>query len=181
MRPADAGDEEAIAAMVRARMVWMRGRGVPDWPRTEADVGIVASQAADPDFPVWVLIHHAQVVGCTTLFTTTPQWGWTADELSQSAYFLATSFTEPSRRADRLGCLMAWWALDRAARERVVWVRRGTFTRRLMTYYRDVQGWDLAHTPQRKDHTAYLMARRAERLPELSAVIKESGTAQHRT
>lgn len=62
MRPADAGDEEAISAVVRARMVWMRGRGVSGWPRTEADVGIIASQAADPDSPVWVLVHHAQVV-----------------------------------------------------------------------------------------------------------------------
>ncbi|NUL34952.1 hypothetical protein HRW09_36855 [Streptomyces lunaelactis] len=55
-------------------------------------------------------------------------------------------------------------------------MRRGTFVERLMTYYRDVQGWELVHTPRRKNRTAYLMARRAEALPELMAVIKDSGT-----
>lgn len=164
MRPATAEDQEAIAAMVRARMAWMRERGVSDWPRTDDDVNIIASQAADPNFPVWALLDGGRVIGCTTVFTTTPEWGWTTEELAQSAYFLATSFTHPAHRHDRPGCLMAWWALDRAAHQDVQWVRRGTFTERLMTYYRDVQGWELIHTPQRRNRTAFLMARRAEAL-----------------
>lgn len=176
MRPAAAEDQEAIAAMVRARMAWMRERDVPDWPRTDDDVNIIASQAADPNFPVWALVDGGQVVGCTTVFTTTPEWGWMAEELAQSAYFLATSFTHPASRRDQPGRLMAWWALNRAAHEGVEWVRRGTFVERLMTYYRDAQGWELVHTPRRKNRTAYLMARRAEALPELTAVIKDSGT-----
>jgi hypothetical protein len=176
MRPAVAEDQEAIAAMVRARMAWMREQGISDWPRTDADADVVASQAADPNFPVWVLVRAGRAVGCTTLFASTPEWGWTAEELAQSACFLATSFTHPAYRYDRPGRLMAWWALDRAAREGVEWVRRGTFAERLMTYYRDVQGWDLVHTPRRKNHTAYLMARRAAPMPELTGLVADSVT-----
>ncbi|MFE4666254.1 GNAT family N-acetyltransferase [Streptomyces sp. NPDC056716] len=176
MRPAVAEDQEAIATMVRARMAWMRERSVPDWPRTDDDVNTIASQAADPHFPVWALVDDGRIIGCTTVFTTTPQWGWTPEELAQSAYFLATSFTHPARRSDQPGRLMAWWALDRAAREGVEWVRRGTFAERLMTYYRDVQGWELVHTPRRRNRTAYLMARRAELLPAITSVIKDTGT-----
>ncbi|WP_188113910.1 GNAT family N-acetyltransferase [Streptomyces apricus] len=176
MRPATADDQEAIAVMVRARMAWMRNRGVPDWPRNDDDVNTVAAQAADPNFPVRVLVDGRQVIGCTTVFTTTPEWGWTPEELTHSAYFLATSFTHPARRQDRPGRLMAWWALDRAAHEGVEWVRRGTFVERLMTYYRDVQGWKLIHTPRRKSRTVYLMARRAEALPELKTLIADSVT-----
>ncbi|MFE6481430.1 GNAT family N-acetyltransferase [Streptomyces sp. NPDC057757] len=174
MRPAAAEDQESIATMVRARMAWMRERGVPDWPRTDEDVNTIASQAADPNFPVWALIDKCKVIGCTTVFATTPEWGWTTEELAQSAYFLATSFTHPSHRRDRPGRLMAWWALDRAAQQGVEWVRRGTFAERLMAYYRDVQGWELVRTHQRGNHTAYLMARRAEFLPSLTAAIKDS-------
>ncbi|MGW0704939.1 GNAT family N-acetyltransferase [Streptomyces sp. NPDC002643] len=176
MRPATADDQEAIAEMVRARCAWMRERGIPDWPRTEDDIRNAASQAANPAFPVWVLAEGHQLIGCTTVFTRTPEWGWTALELEQSAYFLATSFTHPAHRREQPGRLMAWWALDRAAHENVTWVRRGTFSERLMTYYRDVQGWDLVHTPTRKGRTAYLMARRSEAMPVLAGLIKDSGT-----
>ncbi|MFF5716607.1 GNAT family N-acetyltransferase [Streptomyces buecherae] len=153
----------------------MREQAIPDWPRTEEDVRTVASQAASPRFPVWVLTEGEQVIGCTTLFTSTPEWGWTRQELEQSAYFLATSFTHPAYRREELGRLMAWWAVDRAARQGITWVRRGTYVERLMRYYRDVQGWELVHTPQRKDRTVYLMARRAERIPALDTLIEDSG------
>ncbi|MEV0444811.1 GNAT family N-acetyltransferase [Streptomyces spectabilis] len=175
MRPAAAGDQDPIADMVRARCAWMRERGIPDWPRTEADVRIVASQAADPHFPVWVLTETEQIIGCTTVFTKTPEWGWTPEELQESALFLASSFTHPDHRQHQPGRLMAWWALDRAARDGITWVRRGTFVERLMAYYRDVQGWHLVHTPQRKGRTAYLMARRAEPIPALAELVKDSG------
>ncbi|MEU2559760.1 GNAT family N-acetyltransferase [Streptomyces longispororuber] len=175
MRPATAADQEQLTDMVRARCAWMRERGIPDWPRTEEDVRIVASQASDPKFPVWVLAEGELVIGCTTVFTKTPEWGWTPDEVQESALFLATSFTRPAHRQRQPGRLMAWWALDRAARDGVEWVRRGTVVERLMVYYRDVQGWNVIHTPQRKGRTAYLMARRAEPMPALAALVKDSG------
>ncbi|MFE0059932.1 GNAT family N-acetyltransferase [Streptomyces sp. NPDC059003] len=175
MRPAVAGDQDPIAAMVRARRAWMRERGIPDWPRTEADVQIVASQAASPAFPVWVLTEGERVIGCTSVFTKTPEWGWAPEELLESALFLATSFTHPDHRQHQPGRLMAWWALDRAARDGITCVRRGTFVERLMVYYRDAQGWHLVHTPQRKGRTAYLMTRRAEPMPELAELVTDSG------
>lgn len=174
MRPAVAGDQESIAEMVRVRMRWMRENSIPDWPRTNEDVDAIASQAAGGQ-PVWVLVSPAgQVIGCTSVYEKTPEWGWTEEELRQSAYFLATSFTHPAYRREQPGRLMAWWALNRAAVNGFAWVRRGTFAHRLMIYYRDVQGWDLVHTPERKGRTAYLMARRAELMPEVSRVIKDS-------
>lgn len=177
MRQATSDDQQPIAELVSARRAWMRERAIPDWPHTDEDVRTVAAQAADPSFPVWVLVDGEQVIGCTTVFPSTPTWGWTEQELAQRAFFLATSFTHPSRRHEQPGCLMAWWALDRAARQGVTWVRRGTFAERLMVYYRDVQGWELVHSRQRRGRTAYLMTRRAERVPELAALVDEPGPA----
>jgi hypothetical protein len=177
MRPAVASDQESIAEMVQVRMGWMRENGIPDWPRTDEDVNAIASQAA-ADQPVWVLVSSSgQVVGCTSVYEKTPEWGWTEEELAQSAYFLATSFTHPAYRNEKPGHLMAVWALNRAALNGFEWVRRGTFAQRLMVYYRDAQGWTLVHTPERKGHTAYLMARRAELMPEVTAFIKDSVTS----
>lgn len=72
---------------------------------------------------------------------------------------------------------MAWWALNRAALNGFEWVRRGNFAQRLMVYCRAVQGWTLVYTPERKGHAAYLMARRAELLSKVTALIKDSVTS----
>ncbi|WP_374203186.1 GNAT family N-acetyltransferase [Streptomyces sp. ST2-7A] len=174
MRLALDEDRGQISEMVRERMAWMREQGIPDWPRSNEDVEVIASQAGSGK-PVWVLVSpEGRVIGCTSLYDKTPAWGWSDEELKQSAYFLATSFTHPAYRRERPGQIMALWALDRAAHNGIDWVRRGTFSHRLMVYYRDEQGWQLVHTPERKGHRAYLMARPSEPQPELAGVITDS-------
>ncbi len=107
------------------------------------------------------------LVGCTSLYEETPQWGWTDVERAETAFFLATTFTDPARRAERPGALIAWWALGHATRAGKDWVRRGCGHAGLVRYYRDVQGFQLVHTTERHGHTAYLLARKAQELAGL--------------
>jgi hypothetical protein len=163
MRPASAGDQEPIAAMICARSAWMRQRGINGWDSWECSAGVLAAQAADPSFPVWVMTGTGgAVVGCTSLYGQSPPWFWTDAEQAEPAFFLATTVTDPALAGQRLGALMAWSVLDLAARTGRRWVRRGTTEAGLVRYYRDAQGWDVV---REKEHKGFLftgMARRAE-------------------
>jgi hypothetical protein len=165
MRRATADDQEPIAAMIRARSGWMRQRGISGWEGWESSASVLAAQAADPAFPVWVVTGDSSVVGCTSLYEQSPPWFWTEAEQAESAFFLATTVTDPALAGRRLGALMAWSVLDLAARTGREWVRRGTTEVGLVRYYRDVQGWSVV---REKEHKGFLftgMARRAEFQP----------------
>jgi hypothetical protein len=71
------------------------------------------------------------------------------------------------------GCRRAWWTLDHAARAGYQHVRRGCGYPELMRYYRDIQGWQLAHIADRHGVTAYLLTRPAELQPGLAGRITE--------
>ncbi len=45
-----------------------------------------------------------------------------------------------------------------------------------MRYYRDVQGWQLAHTVDRRGDTSYLLTRSARRQPDLAGRIFAGST-----
>ena len=168
LRPATADDREPVAAMIGARSRWMRQRGIGGWQSWESSAPELAAQAADPSFPVWVLAGDGDlVVGCTSLYEQSPPWFWTADEQAESAFFLATTVTDPALAGQRLGALIAWSVLDLAARTGKAWVRRGTTEARLVRYYRDVQDWSVV---RQKEHKGFLftgMARRAALQPGL--------------
>ncbi|WP_240489772.1 hypothetical protein [Actinomadura atramentaria] len=171
MRPARSDDVDAVGALILARARWMAERDL-DGAQGWADGAVrLAAQITDPRFPVWALTRVAdgRVAGVTSVFTQTPPWGWTEDERAESALFLASTVTDPELRADRPGCVIAWWALGHAARNGYRWVRRGCGSLGLVRYYRDVQGWTLSHTVERHGETAYLLARRATVQRELSA------------
>ncbi|MFW5415255.1 hypothetical protein J0910_01100 [Nocardiopsis sp. CNT-189] len=164
MRPATAEDAGAVAAMVRRRAAWMQERGL----RTSSDIAeTLASQAGDPDWPVWVLHDEdGALLGCTTVLEESPQWCFTEAERAEPALFLASTWTLPSD-GRRYGRLIARWALDRAAHQELRHVRRGCFHERLAAYYTEVQGWELLRTLQRRGRTAYILTRPAEPQPDL--------------
>jgi len=168
LRPASAGDQEPIAAVIRARSAWMRQRGLNGWDSWESSADVLAAQAADPSFPVWVLADgDGLVVGCTSLYEQSPPWFWTEEEQAEPAFFLATTVTDPALAGRRAGALMAWSVLDMAARTGRRWVRRGTTEPGLVRYYRDVQGWAVV---REKEHKGFLftgLARLAEAQPGL--------------
>ncbi|GAA2712936.1 GNAT family N-acetyltransferase [Actinoplanes palleronii] len=164
MRPAGPADEEPIAQMIRARSVWLRERGMPGWDEA-ADA--LAAQAAQPGFPVWVLIDADRVIGCTSLFEESPAWFWTEQERAEPAVFMATTVTDPAHAGQQIGCQVAWWVLDHAARTGKQWVRRGTTESGLVRYYRDVQGWHVVREKTRDGFTVTGLARRAQLMPNL--------------
>lgn len=170
MRPATPADIPAVAAMIRARSTWLEERGMPTW-RDSADN--LAAQAENSHGAMWVLEDHAShIVGCTTVQEETPPWGWTPQELAEPAHYLFTTVTDPAYRKQKPGTLIALWAVDRAACEGKKWVRRGCMFPGLVRYY-ETQGFTLLHEVQRTHNRVYLMARRAEQLPELEGLFKD--------
>lgn len=164
MRPAVGDDAEGIATAVRHRVEWMHKRGL----KSSSDIAeTLASQAGDPEWPVWVLCDEGgTVLGCTTAFDWSPDWAFTSEERAEPALFLASTWTQPSDGA-RYGHLIARWALEHAAATGALHVRRGCFHERLATYYRNVQGWGLLRTLERRGRTAYILTRRADPQPDL--------------
>jgi hypothetical protein len=167
MRQARPDDVPSVAKVIEARSVWMEHRGLPSWRDAIDDL---AGQAAAPDTGMWVLTRAEQIVGCTTLATDRPLWGWSRDEADQDAYYLFTTCTHPAWREARPGSLIAWWAVDMAAVEGKQFVRRGCLHPGLVRYYHS-QGFELCHEVRRKNAPVYLMARRAQRLPEAAGIL----------
>lgn len=62
-----------------------------------------------------------------------PPWGWTDAERTEPALFMTTTVTDPGHLDVKPGTLIAWWAVDRAARVEA-WARDCTFTG-LAKYY----------------------------------------------
>ncbi len=145
--------------MVLARCEWLEDRGLPSWrPAVE---GLVA-QCADPHRDTWVLVDDVLgVVGQMLVQEQSPPWGWTEEERAEPALYLSGSITRPG--LDKPGRLMAWWAVDRAARLGVPWVRRHCQVRQVADYNL-TQGFDLIREEQRTNARLWMMARRAELL-----------------
>ncbi|MFG2919490.1 GNAT family N-acetyltransferase [Kitasatospora sp. NPDC048298] len=173
MREATEADARTIADMVRERSRWLAERGLGECAAAADEFG---AQAAHPDIPVWVLEHQEHgVVGCTTVMreSALPRWGFTDEERAEPSLFLTTSFTRPNPY--RLGRLLAWWALDRAASDNVRWVRRGTAQEPLSRYYRREQGWQLLRVAELPEAKVHLLQRRAEPVPELPDLMSGVG------
>lgn len=141
----------------------MRERGIHGWHGWESSAEVLAAQAGDPSFPVWVMTGaDGGIAGCTSVYEQSPPWFWTVDEQAEPSFFLATTVTDPAFPGRRLGALMAWSVLDLAARTGREWVRRSTTEAGLVRYYRDVQGWDVVREKEHKGFLVTGMARRAE-------------------
>ncbi|MFE6401785.1 GNAT family N-acetyltransferase [Streptomyces alboflavus] len=162
MRPATADDCAAVEAMILARSAWLEERGMPTWRESAQDL---AGQAENIDGSMWLLVEDAtgRIVGCTTIQSQTPPWGWTEQELAEPADYLYSTVTDPSDRDRRPGTTIALWAVDRAARTGRAWVRRGCMFPALVRYY-ETQGFQLLHEVERTHNHVYLMARKAEEL-----------------
>jgi hypothetical protein len=84
-------------------------------------------------------------------------------ERAEQALYLSGSVTDPAAKKLRPGTLMAWWAVDLAARQDVLWVRRHAQVPQVAAYDR-TQGFTLVREEQRAHARLYLLARKAERL-----------------
>ncbi|RZS39310.1 hypothetical protein EV193_104527 [Herbihabitans rhizosphaerae] len=182
IRPAEPADRAAVEALVRARSAWMRDHGLGRWRGWEHSARALADQIAEPDWPVWVLVDPAgDLIGVTTT-DETPHLGWTEHERAEPAIFLQSTVTHPDHAGQSLGMVIAFWALDRAARLGQRWVRRGVLTDQhggnlgLIAYYRR-QGWRVVRTiphPRKPQITVWSLARPAARQPDLDRVVAEN-------
>jgi hypothetical protein len=160
MRLAGPSDKAAVARVVDARCDWMEVRGLPSWRSVREDL---VAQCDNPEGDVWVLDDEAAgVIGQTVIQRQGPPWGWTDAERAESALYLSGSITDPAAKALRPGSLMAWWAVDLAARQGVPWVRRHAQFPRVAVYDQD-QGFTLVREEQRTHARLYMLARKAER------------------
>ncbi|NUS72127.1 MAG: GNAT family N-acetyltransferase [Corynebacteriales bacterium] len=175
MRPSVLADREDLTNILRARSAWMRDKGLSGWEGWGERAESIAGQAGDPISPTWTMLNQdRKIVGSTSLFEESPAWCWSEEERAEPAFFLATTYTDPAYAGQKIGSLIAWWALDYAARNGKIWVRRGTGPYpKLVRYYEDVQGWAVVRTVERQGVTAYALARRAEPQPHLATQITE--------
>jgi hypothetical protein len=161
MRLARPSDKAAIAQVVDARCDWMEARGLPSWRDAGDDL---VAQCDNPEGDVWVLDDEDYgVIGQTVVQRQGPPFGWTESERAEAALYLSGSITAPVARALRPGSLMAWWAVDMAARQGVPWVRRHAQVPEVAAYDQS-QGFDLVREEQRTHARLYMLARKAERL-----------------
>ncbi len=108
MRLATAGDVPAIRDVILARSAWLEDRGWPAW-RAEADsLAQQADHTPTTDSSMWVLGDDGRIVGCTTVQTSAPPWGWIDQEFAEPASYLYTTCTDqtyetirPTRRSDQ--------------------------------------------------------------------------------
>ncbi|WP_245681782.1 GNAT family N-acetyltransferase [Actinomadura kijaniata] len=136
----------------------------------------LVAQCDNPDGDVWVLEDdELGVVGQMVVQEVGPPWGWTEAERAEPALYLSGSVTDPVLRERRPGALMAWWAVDRAARLGARWVRRHCHFEGVARYNLS-QGFTLVRTEQRTHARVFMMARRAEPL-ELSQWFREGTPA----
>ncbi|PRX01071.1 UNVERIFIED_ORG: hypothetical protein CLV66_12729 [Actinomadura viridilutea] len=160
--------------MIEARCAWMEQRGLPSW---RGAVDELVAQCDNPCGDVWVLESDEHgVVGQMVVQDQGPPWGWTAEELAEPALYLSGSITHPALRERRPGTVMALWAVDRAARLEVPWVRRHCHAPEVARYNLS-QGFTLVREEQRTHTRLYMMARWAERL-ELTEMLWEGRSAQ---
>ncbi|MFC7328148.1 GNAT family N-acetyltransferase [Marinactinospora rubrisoli] len=158
MRPATEADTAGVEKMISARCDWQEQSGLESW---RDDVGDLAGQAASGF--MWVLETEGHIVGCTTVMDQAPPKDWTPEEAEEPSLYLFTTVTDPAYQEHKPGTLIALWAVDRAARQERMWVRRGCFFPELVKYY-ETQGFALVKEQERSAGHLYLLARRAERL-----------------
>lgn len=158
MRPATEADTPGVAKMITARCEWQEARGLESWRESVDDL---AGQAGSGF--MWVLEDGGRIVGCTTATTHAPPKDWTDEEAAEESLYLFTTVTDPAYREHKPGTVIALWAVDQAALQGRVWVRRGCFFPKLVKYY-ETQGFALVKEQERSAGHLYLMARRAERL-----------------
>ena len=161
MRLARPSDKTAVARVVSARCDWMEARGLPSWRSAAGDL---VAQCDNPEGDVWVLDDEdAGVVGQTVVQEQGPPFGWTAAERAEPALYLSGSVTDPAAKAQQPGSLIAWWAVDLAARQGVPLVRRHAQVPQVAAYDQ-AQGFELVREEQRTHARLYMLARKAERL-----------------
>ncbi|WP_246250958.1 GNAT family N-acetyltransferase [Actinomadura litoris] len=161
--------------MAGARCAWLEERGLESW--RGAVEGLV-EECDNPAGDVWVLDCEEQgVVGRMLVQDVGPPWGWTDAERAEPAWYLSGSLTVPGLRSRRPGTVMAWWAVDRAARSGVGWVRRHCHFEGVARYNLS-QGFTLVRTEQRTNARLFMMARRAECL-DLSDWLAEGVSSDH--
>ena len=161
MRLARPSDKAAVARVIDARCDWMEARELPSWRGARDEL---AAQCDNPEGDVWVLDDEvAGVIGQTVVQRQGPPFGWTDAERAEPALYLSGSVTDPAAKGLRPGSLMAWWAVDLAARQGVPWVRRHAQVPQVAAYDQ-AQGFDLVREEQRTHARLYMLARKAERL-----------------
>ncbi|MEV5710535.1 GNAT family N-acetyltransferase [Actinoallomurus sp. NPDC052274] len=161
MRLATSDDGPEVAEMVRARCDWLEQNGLESWRDAIDDL---AAQCDNPAGDVWVLADDERgVVGQVVVQDQGPPWGWTDAERAEAALYLSGSITDPSLRERKLGTVMSWWVVDRAAQLGVPWVRRHCHFAGVARY-NETQGFAVVREEQRTHARLYIMARRAERL-----------------
>lgn len=177
MRPSQGEDHSGIKSAVRERQHWLFNRSPFDRPPDPAAlVDLVGLQDDDGRPVVWVCLDETGVLcGATALLSTMPYGTWTGDELLEPALLLTNTWTHPSTRSDRLGMLIAHWAVGYAA-DHGKTALRCLLPFPLMIRYRE-HGWAWQGSIPDGHPVLHMLTRRVEQaLPGLDKLISRPGS-----
>ncbi|MEU2517109.1 GNAT family N-acetyltransferase [Streptomyces syringium] len=175
MHPGTGADRRAVSDLISDRILQLG-----EVPRTGIEVPgatlVDLLGQKDGDRPiVWLLREDSRLLGCTALLSSTPEQGWSADQLTEPALSMIGLFTDPRCRGEGLSRLMVWWALDYAARlGSVDWLRGVARSDRVMRLFRDGMHCSNVETVLRGGRHVHLLQQRPERMPSLAALIAET-------
>ncbi|WP_058041238.1 hypothetical protein [Streptomyces roseifaciens] len=95
------------------------------------------------------------------------------EQQAEPALMVGGLFTTPAPQHRRLGQLLAWWAVDYAARHiSAVWVRGHTSSERVMRYARDTIGCTVETVLREKRHV-HLLQHPSLCMPSLQTLIAD--------
>ncbi|MCX4573466.1 MULTISPECIES: GNAT family N-acetyltransferase [unclassified Streptomyces] len=180
MRPATPEDRRALEAMIQARSEWMKSKQLSNWSSWGQHVQDLAGNCTRRDGDMWVLVEdHRRIIGCTTILRTAAPWAWTTAEAEETSFYLNGTVTDPAERHRKLGTLIADWAVDRAARENISWVRRDCTSPALAAYYEKQEFTLVREVSTPGGRTSYAFERKSERVTSLAGwlITGESPTA----
>lgn len=176
IRPAGAGDVDAMLALRREAEAWLAKAGRVQWTpdyREYADDALRRSVAAGI---AWVVEDQGAVVATVSLSTEADLDFWTADDLPRSALYLQRLIVARSHAARELGDAIQNWACEQAEAAGRRWVRldcrRDNWE--LHAYY-VARGWQPVRIqePRRRTESGALFQRPAGLILPAASVVAE--------
>lgn len=176
--PSRTEDKDQIRDLVIRPTIWLRNVGFRGPLPDISLAGPLAGTQDDEGSFAWVCRdEHGVLRGVTALMSTMPDGSWHAAELTQRALLMTGTWTDPECCSERLGALMAWWALGYAADQGATWLRRTTTSGRLAENFQR-QGWTLQRTLYTGRIQQHLLTRHAKPVDGLQVLITGPGRTQ---
>jgi hypothetical protein len=171
MRQAASEDFDAVVGLIEDRTAWLRRRGSDQW---DLGTGYQRQLARRVERGLtWLMEDEGNPVATVTLLRRRESTLWTADELAEPTVFGWKLATAVDRGGRGLAGLLCRWAMDRAARLDVTWLRGSVWGTSvgLHAYYKTIGSAHVRTVAQPSGLSVALFQLPARRFPEVSLEV----------